>query len=598
MAETLYNAGDKIAGRYLIHQVLSGGVGEVYLCLDLEEDKTYALKTIQQQFLVSPNLREVFRKEVETWVALGRHPNIVHCHGMELLDNRPFMFLEWITGSQNLRADLRCWLYRGPLSLRVAVDFITDVCWGFIHANQKQPGLVHCDIKPENILVNNWNMPVAKITDFGLTRICKDVGLEIKNVIPETNRRQNLILDDGIAGTPLYMAPEQWLEDDLDQRTDIYAVGCVLYELLVGVPPFRATSIKDLRKLHLEANVPIVPRRSGLPDALNAIIAKCLAKQKEERFATFGELLYQLSKTYCQQFSMPPRLALSHDKTCDKAVAKYIETFGVSAVVIDGTKEEYLKPAHYVEYQDTLSEAKTYILVKHYEKALGTIARAIEICPEIAFAHALRGLVEAHLGRQGDALAHYDRAIQLDPDLAWVYTNRSNTYLTLQCYDEALADLNRAIDLDPADACAYNNRGYLHSQLQCFDKALRDLNRSIQLEPNYALAYTNRGYTHACLEKYDQALSDYTYAIKYDPASAKAYAGRGAIYAILKECEKALADFNKAVRVDPTLSEAYFNIGVIHLQLKKFREALSNFEKAAQLGLHKAAELVEMIKLS
>jgi serine/threonine protein kinase len=119
-----------------------GGMGEVYLCLDLETIQPYALKTFQQRFLTNPKLREAFENEVATWVALEKHPNIVRCFYMDTLDNQPFMFLEWIAGEEGRDPDLRSWLRRGPLGLRLALDFMIDICWGLIHADLKQPGIV------------------------------------------------------------------------------------------------------------------------------------------------------------------------------------------------------------------------------------------------------------------------------------------------------------------------------------------------------------------------------------------------------------------------------------------------------------------------
>jgi len=138
-----YQPGAKIGGRYQVHQALMGGMSEVYLCLDLETIQPFALKTFQQRFLGNPQqLRKAFEKEVSAWVALEKHPNIVRCFYMDTLDNQPFMVLEWIAGEEGRDPDLRGWLRRGPLDLRLALDFTIDICRGLIHADLKQPGIV------------------------------------------------------------------------------------------------------------------------------------------------------------------------------------------------------------------------------------------------------------------------------------------------------------------------------------------------------------------------------------------------------------------------------------------------------------------------
>jgi serine/threonine protein kinase len=92
-----YQPGNKIGGRYLVHRALMGGMGEVYLCLDLKTIQPYALKTFQRRYMASPKVRELFEEEVATWVALEKHPNIVRCFLMDIIDNQPFMLLEWMT---------------------------------------------------------------------------------------------------------------------------------------------------------------------------------------------------------------------------------------------------------------------------------------------------------------------------------------------------------------------------------------------------------------------------------------------------------------------------------------------------------------------
>src|SRR5690606_32041885 len=119
-----YSKGQRIANRYLVHQALMGGMGEVYLCLDERDFVPLALKTFQGS---SPDLADIFRKEVARWVALEKHPNIVRCFWMQTLDNIPFMALEWVAGDEGMGTDLRSWLRRGPLDLPLALRFTIDI---------------------------------------------------------------------------------------------------------------------------------------------------------------------------------------------------------------------------------------------------------------------------------------------------------------------------------------------------------------------------------------------------------------------------------------------------------------------------------------
>ncbi|MDM8528576.1 serine/threonine-protein kinase, partial [Anaerolineales bacterium HSG24] len=170
-----YEKGDTIGGRYKIFQALSGGMGEVYLCYDTEWEEPFALKTFKAKFLTNPRVRELFEAEVNHWVKLEKHPNIVQCEFLKTVDNLPFMFLEWIAGDKAKGTSLHEWLAHGRLELRQAVEIIIDVCQGLIHAEQKRPGFVHRDLKPGNILMTPDG--TAKITDFGLATVIQESGI-------------------------------------------------------------------------------------------------------------------------------------------------------------------------------------------------------------------------------------------------------------------------------------------------------------------------------------------------------------------------------------------------------------------------------------
>jgi tetratricopeptide (TPR) repeat protein len=549
MNQPRYQPGDKIGGRYQVHQVKMGGMGEVYLCLDLEQNYPYALKTFQQRYLGDPRkLRAAFEQEVVTWVALEKHPNIVRCFLMDILDNQPFMVLEWIAGEEGKGTDLRGWLRRGPLDLRLTLDFTIDICRGLIHAQEKQRGLVHRDLKPENVLVAQG--PLAKITDFGLAQIVETAGLENAEAGAESEGRQPTVGRGGVAGTPAYTAPEQWRGESLDARTDIYAVGCILYEMLTGSWPFQATTLDGLRRQHLEGKIPKVSERNPLLGELDTLLGDCLAKQREERLSSVDELSQQLAFIYQRRFAEPPRAAPA------------LEQFRAS---------------------DYNNRAATYDNLRHYDEALRDYGRAIELNPNYTLAYFNRGNTYAELQCYDEALRDYGRAIRLDRDYAPAYCNRGNTYDALQCCDEAFQDYGRAIDLDPNFVQAYYNRGNTYRKLQQYQAALRDYGQVIELEPTYAQAYSNRGLTYHELQQYDEALWDYGRAIDLDPNDASAYVNRGNTYDELQQYDAALTDYGQAIELDPTYAQAYSNRGATNHRLERYDKALGDYNRAIQM---------------
>lgn len=574
-----YHPGDKIGGRFLVHQALMGGMGEVYLSLDLREMFPVALKTFQQRYIKNPQLlRKFFENEVATWVALEKHPNIVKCYWMQPVDDQLFMALEWVA-TERRGSDLRSWLRYGPLNPQLALDFTIDICRGLIHAQSKQPGIVHRDLKPDNILIAQGQL--AKITDFGLAKVAIQSEFDLENVQSSQDGRQHL---SNMGGTPPYMAPEQWIGDDLDQRTDIYAIGCILHELLTGMWPYVATNLDDLHRQHLTAKIPTFRNDSTLPNTLNTLLAQCLAKRREERYPTIRELLNSLVKIYLAQFAEPPKsvpasgeftaidytnrgFTYSHLKQYDKALA-------------DLERAIEMDPNYAEAYS---SRGRIYADLQKYEVALADLDRSIELDSSSSGMYYNRGLVHYQAGDYQSALIDYGQAIKLDPVDADIYINQGMVYSALHKDELALENYNKAIELNPSDPMAYYNRGNLYHRLGQDEAAMRDLNRSIELDPNYVRAYVNRGVVYKELGAYEAALADFNRAIDLAPNNVDGYLNRGAAYGDLKEYEAALADWNRAIELNPTDSLVYFNRGTMLQQLHQSTAAVADFSRAIEI---------------
>jgi serine/threonine protein kinase len=486
-AETQYRRGDKIGGRYEVHKVLVGGMGEVYLCLDLKWNRPFALKTFQASYLQNAKLRDSFEREVATWVALEKHPNIVRCFYMDLIDDRPFMILEWIASDESVGTDLRSWLRKGPLAYRLALGFAIDVCRGLSYAAQKMPGIVHRDLKPDNVLIAQG--PIAKITDFGLAKVFQEANVQIASATHEPACRTS-----NIGGTPLYMAPEQWQGGILDSRTDIYAVGCILYEMLTGQWPFEAERKDELRDKHLLAPIPTLMNDASFFTAANQIIQRCMAKRKEARFGTADELLLELCVIYEQQFSEAP---------------KPVDISGEFAAV------------------DYNNRGMSYAHLRRYEDAVSDYTNAIRLAPTFAGAYSNRGLAYEMLKRYPEALADFTEAITLDPAYMKAHYNRGHVYETLERYDDALVDYGTAIRIEPTNADSWYNRGNIYLRLQRYEEAISDFTRTIELNPNHAFAFNNRGWTYSLVQRYDEALADLNHAISMDSTSSESHLNRG-----------------------------------------------------------------------
>lgn len=575
-----YQPGDKIDGRFLVHQVLMGGMGEVYLCLDLETIQPLALKTFQARYLNNPKIREAFNTEVITWVALEKHPNIVQCFAMDIRDNQPFMFLEWITNDENRGSNLRDWLRYGPLDLRLALDFIIDICRGLVHGNEKQPGIVHCDLKPDNILVARSRL--AKITDFGLTRIVQTSELQTPAYTEhDPEGRQSLLGQGGIVGTPPYMAPEQWKGEPLDPRTDIYAVGCIFYEILTGGWPFQANTIDDFRLQHLEANIPKITKSLCLPNFLDMMLLRCLAKQQKDRFATFEELLQELEIIYKKQFDKPPRTLPPLDEFSafdyNNRGNTYYQLKRYEFALADFNQAIVLDPNFAPNY---INRGNVYKKLQQDEVALKDFNLAVDLDPKNALAYYNRGTFFQELGQYKDAQVDFDKAIAFDPTYIESYVNRGISYHYLGQYEEAIVDFNKAIGIDINFQKAYCNRSLAYIELQQYDNALADANRAISLDHRDAKSYVNRGVAYYWMGRLDAALASYTKAIELDRELLQAYQSRGMVYQDSNRYIEAKDDYSNAIALAPKEATLYVNRGFVNIHLQLFEEALADFTLA------------------
>lgn len=248
-----------------------GGMGVVYEVSHLDIDRRSALKILRFDLSQQAQMAQVFRDEARAASRL-ESPYIVEVFDFgELPDGRLFFAMELLTGTDLVPANEQTSMDPGRL-----IGILRQVCKGLAKAHGA--GVVHRDVKPENIIVSTveGREDGVKIVDFGISAM-----------LAAGESRA------GVAGTPHYMAPEQILGSDFDGRLDIYALGCTAYELMIGVPPFDAEEVEDILKLHLhEAPVPPSQRRPDLlvPQQLEATIMRCLAKDPQDRYADMADL--------------------------------------------------------------------------------------------------------------------------------------------------------------------------------------------------------------------------------------------------------------------------------------------------------------------
>jgi len=255
--------------RYQLESQLgSGGMAVVYKARDLMLERTVSIKVLRKSYSSLPAFEERFRQEAKAAANLS-HPNIVTVHDFGFDNERLFIVMEFVPG-----ITLKTYIHqRGRLTTEEAIPLMVQACAGIGYAHRA--GLVHCDIKPQNILVTPDKR--VKVMDFGIARAFASIPSDERSAV--------------VWGSPQYFSPEQASGKGPSPASDVYGLGVVLFEMLTGQLPFISTSSTELSRLHREA-LPPAPRHlnPAISENLNRIILKILSKEPASRYRTADQL--------------------------------------------------------------------------------------------------------------------------------------------------------------------------------------------------------------------------------------------------------------------------------------------------------------------
>jgi serine/threonine protein kinase len=275
--------GDVLSGKYRLERVIgSGGVGVVFAATHLGLDQTVAIKLLQRSAFVSDENVSRFEREVRVLARISsEHVARVMDTG-QLPTGEPFMVLEHLEG-EDLGVVIK---ERGPIPIAEAVDIIVQVCEGVALAHGL--GVVHRDLKPANLFLTRGpdGSPVAKVLDFGISKL-RNPGSDDQTVTRTLS----------VLGSPLYMSPEQ-IETprEADERSDVWSLGVILYELVTGKAPFDATTLPLLcASICTSPPVPLTDHLPAAPEGIWRVVLRCLEKDREKRFGSVAELALALA---------------------------------------------------------------------------------------------------------------------------------------------------------------------------------------------------------------------------------------------------------------------------------------------------------------
>ncbi len=288
-----------LSDRYELGEILGfGGMSEVHLARDVRLHRDVAVKVLRADLARDPSFYLRFRREAQNAAALN-HPSIVAVYDTGEAETPPgplpYIVMEYVEG-----VTLRDIVHTdGPLPPRRAIEIIADACQALNFSHQN--GIIHRDVKPANIMISTTN--AVKVMDFGIARAIADSG----NSVTQTA---------AVIGTAQYLSPEQARGEPVDARSDVYSLGCVLYEILTGEPPFTGDSPVAVAYQHVrEDPIPPSQRHEGISADLDAVVLKALAKNPDNRYQTAAEMRADLVRVHNGEPPEAPKVLTDAERT-------------------------------------------------------------------------------------------------------------------------------------------------------------------------------------------------------------------------------------------------------------------------------------------
>jgi len=465
-----FTIGTIIADRYeILAHIGSGAMGEVYKVRDMTTDRLYALK------MISPLLAKdkLMAKRLEHEATAARtlvHGNIVSVYDVgNSLDGTPFLLMDYVDG-ESLEELLK---KETVLTQERAVPIFLQLAEALVHAQQK--GIIHRDLKPSNILIakNESNLDIVKIVDFGIAKITDQDRVD-KTKLTQTGE---------LVGTPLYMSPEQCRGDEIDQRSDIYSAGCIMYEVLCGQPAFSAENPVKVILKHLGEAPPAMPNNAGISADLKNLVFRCLEKDPQDRYLNAVDLHIDLERIADRR---PIRPYKKKRKPGDK---KWIAVAACLTLLAVGSGGAIFLNHH--EPAGLTPEPQPQRATTFKDKSLAQWTSLIESDPTNPELYFNRGELHAMRDERTNAVDDFSEAIRLKPNYLIAYEQRSQEYNFLAQYGKAEADAQTVIKLDPESSDGYKARAVVYNAMERYDKAIADYTK--------AAAISDRSYDHYML---------------------------------------------------------------------------------------------------
>jgi serine/threonine-protein kinase len=591
--------GRTVEGKYrLVAKLGQGGMGAVYKAERLLIGDHVAVKILHAEHVAQPQSFERFRREAQAAARL-KHPNAVSIYDFGATsDGLVYLVMELVEG-QSLRQIIK---YQGPLTPTAAAEIITQVCFALDEAHRQQ--IVHRDLKPDNIIVNaTINGLRTKVLDFGIAKL-RDLTAG------------NLTQTGSVMGTPHYMSPEQCLGEELDNRSDIYSLGIVLYEMLTGIVPFNSPISTAVVVQHVNQKPPSLRAMNvSISEDLERVVLHALEKKREARPQTATLLSTELNAAVRGPASVSPGPALPASATTSSTVPVMAPTMvmrtplsGNTPVTPGATTHGGLNPAT-SSIPVRRSAAKTVLLVvaplvlliatagvylaffsfSAKQAVLDEIRRGNLVKPEgnnaydlyAKYKHndlsskdkeAITGEAVPKIEKRGEEIFNSLKQDQTESEDQWVEAGRLYRWL------------NELRPNNVTESRVHFSDASLAFSRKDFNAALTGYQRASQLQPNWALTLNRLGRVYLNLRDKGSAREYYRQATVAEPSWLSPWINFGAICLDMNDPYSAEPALRQAIGIDSQKASAHNLLG--QALEKQFRhcEALQEYSVALDLA--------------
>jgi len=567
--------GALFAGRYeIIEKLGTGGMGEVYKVEDKKINEEVALKIIKPKIAEEEKTLERFGNELRIARKIA-HRNVCKMYDLSEVEGIHYITMEYVPG-QDLKSLIR---QTGQLALGTAISITEQICTGLAEAHSLD--IVHRDLKPSNIMIDKTG--TVRIMDFGIARSMSEKGITGVGMI---------------IGTPEYMSPEQADGHEADQRTDIYSLGVLLYEMVTGKLPFRGETPVSIAMTH-KSEAPPNPswENPQIPNSISRVILTCLEKDRERRYPKAEDVLIELNKIRDTETGMGK---ISEEK---KSIAVLpftnMSPDPEQDYFCEGLSEELINSLTQIQDLHVVARTSAFSF-KGKEMDVRKIGQTLQVDT----------VLEGSVRRAGNRLRITAQLIDVsdgyhlwseryDRELADVFDIQDE--ITLAITDKLKLRLlgserEKLIKRYTENVETYNLylKGLYFRRLLTegsLQKAVEYFDRVIEKEPDNALAYAGLAYSHmastfysevSAQEAHPKARSAALKALKLDDQIAEAHEALAVVSTYIEwDLEKGRRELERAIALNPGYAWAYFHLGNIFLYQARFDEAI----KATERGL-------------